>query len=59
MSMAQIQQALAMIHGGRPAQASALLNEVLRREPLNFNALQLLGHIALQAADYPAAERWL
>ena len=59
MSMAQIQQALAMIHGGRPAQASALLNDVLRREPLNFNALQLLGHIALQAADYQTAERWL
>ncbi len=57
--MAQIQQALAMIHGGRPAQASALLTEVLLREPLNFDALQLLGHIALQAADYPLAERWL
>lgn len=57
--MAQIQQALAMIHGGRPTQASALLKMVLQREPLNFNALQLLGHIALQTADYPAAERWL
>jgi predicted O-linked N-acetylglucosamine transferase (SPINDLY family) len=59
MSMAQIQQALSMIHGGRPAQASALLKAVLQREPLNFNALQLLGHIALQTADYSDAERWL
>jgi protein O-GlcNAc transferase len=59
MSMVQIEQALSMIHGGRPAQASVLLNAVLQREPLNFNALQLLGHIALQKADYSAAERWL
>jgi protein O-GlcNAc transferase len=59
MSMLQIEQALSMIHGGRAAQASALLKGVLQREPLNFNALQLLGHIALQTADYSAAERWL
>jgi len=58
-STAQVQQALSMIHGGRPAQASALLKTVVEREPLNFNALQLLGHIALQTADYSAAERWL
>lgn len=58
-SAAQIEQALALIHGGRPAQASTLLGEIARREPRNFNALQLLGHIALQAADHCAAERWL
>jgi protein O-GlcNAc transferase len=58
-SSAQIERALSLIHGGRSAQASSLLNEIARREPLNFNALQLLGHIALQAADYPAADRWL
>lgn len=59
ISAAQIQQALSLIHAGRPAQASALLNEVLRCEPLNFNALQLQGHIALQLGDYTAAERLL
>ncbi len=58
-STAQIQRALSLIHGGHLAQASALLTDVLRREPLNFNALQLQGQIALQAADYAAAERWL
>lgn len=58
-SSAQIEKALSLIHGGRPAQASSLLFEIARREPLNFNALQLLGHIALQAADYSAAHRWL
>jgi predicted O-linked N-acetylglucosamine transferase (SPINDLY family) len=58
-SAVQLQQALSLVHAGRPLQASALLHEVLRREPRNFNALQLQGHIALQAADYAAAERWL
>jgi len=58
-SIAQIQRALSLIHGGHLAQASALLTEVLRREPVNFNALQLQGQIALQAADYTAAQRWL
>jgi protein O-GlcNAc transferase len=58
-SAARIEQALGLIRGGRTAQASSLLHEVARREPFNFNALQLLGHIALQAADYTTAERWL
>jgi protein O-GlcNAc transferase len=58
-SAAQIERALSLIHGGRPAQAASLLVEIARREPRNFNALQLLGHIALQAADYSAAQRWL
>jgi predicted O-linked N-acetylglucosamine transferase (SPINDLY family) len=57
--MVQVQRALSLIHGGQLAQASSLLTDVLRREPLNFNALQLQGQIALQAADYAAAERWL
>lgn len=58
-STAQLQRALSLIHGGHLAQASALLTDVLRREPVNFNALQLQGQIALHAADYAAAERWL
>jgi predicted O-linked N-acetylglucosamine transferase (SPINDLY family) len=56
---AQIQQALALIHGGHLARAASLLEEVLQRDPLNFNALQLRGQIALQTADYAKAERWL
>ena len=58
-SVAQIQQALSLVHDGRLSQASVLLHDVLRWEPLNFNALQLLGQIALQTADYTSAARWL
>lgn len=55
----QLQQALAFIHGGRLAEADALCRAVLEREPRNFNALQLLGHVALQSRDYRGAVRWL
>jgi protein O-GlcNAc transferase len=55
----QIQQALACIHGGQLPRAQALCRQVLAREPRNFNALQLLGHIALQGREYPAAAKWL
>jgi protein O-GlcNAc transferase len=58
-SVGQIQQALALIHGGQLPQAEALCRQVLAREPQNFNALQLLGHVALQKQDYPAAAQWL
>ena len=58
-STAQIRQALSLIHGGHLAQARVLLDGVLRHDPADFNALQLQGQIALQAADYAAAERWL
>lgn len=58
-SVGQIQQALACIHGGQLPQAQALCRQVLAREPRNFNALQLLGHIALQGREYPGAARWL
>jgi protein O-GlcNAc transferase len=55
----QIQQALALIHGGQLPQAEVLCRQVLAREPHNFNALQLLGHVALQSGDYPGAVQWL
>jgi protein O-GlcNAc transferase len=58
-SVGQIQQALALIHAGQLPQAEALCRQVLAREPQNFNALQLLGHVALQSRDYPAAAKWL
>jgi predicted Zn-dependent protease len=55
----QLQAALKSIHAGQLPQADALCREVLAREPRNFNALQLLGHVALQRADYAAAVNWL
>jgi len=57
--VAQIQQALTCIHGGQLPEARALCRQVLTREPRNFNALQLLGHIALRAREYPGAAKWL
>lgn len=56
---AQVQRALALIHEGRLPEAAGLCRQVFEREPRNFNALQLLGHIALQLRDYPTATRWL
>jgi predicted O-linked N-acetylglucosamine transferase (SPINDLY family) len=52
---AELERALGCIHAGQLQQAEALCLQVLGREAHNFNALQLLGHIALQAANYPAA----
>ena len=54
-----LQAALKSIHAGQLPQADALCREVLAREPQNFNALQLLGHVALQRADYASAVKWL
>jgi predicted O-linked N-acetylglucosamine transferase (SPINDLY family) len=58
-SAEQIQRALALIHGGQLPQAEALCRQVLVLETQNFNALQLLGHIALRQRDYLVAVRWL
>ena len=55
----RLQAALRFIHAGQLSQADALCREVLALEPKNFNALQLLGHVALQRADYLAALKWL
>jgi protein O-GlcNAc transferase len=57
--MGPIERALACIHGGNLPQAQALCREVLAAEPRNFNALQLLGHIALQSRDFLNAVKWL
>ncbi len=54
-----IQQALALINQGRLAEAEPLCRAVLERQPRDFNAAQLLGHIALRRHDYHAAEKWL
>jgi protein O-GlcNAc transferase len=54
-----LQAALRLIHASQLPQADALCREVLAREPRNFNALQLLGHVALQRADYLVAVQWL
>jgi protein O-GlcNAc transferase len=53
--MGPLERALELIHAGRLAPARALCNEVLAKEPRNFNALQLTGHIALRAGDYSGA----
>ena len=58
-SAGQLQQALKLIHGGQLRQADTLCRQVLAHEARNFNALQLLGHIALQQGDYEAAAKWL
>jgi protein O-GlcNAc transferase len=55
----QLAQALSLIHGGQLAEANGLCTRVLVQEPRNFNAQQLLGHIALQSRDYAEAVRWL
>lgn len=55
----QVQAALRLIHAGKLVQGDAMCREVLAREPRNFNALQLLGQVALQRADYAAAVTWL
>ena len=54
-----LQRALACIQAGQLSQAQSLCREVLAREPRNFNAWQLLGHTALQSADYASAVQWL
>jgi protein O-GlcNAc transferase len=54
-SAAQLQQALTLIHAGQLRQADVLCRQVLAHEAQNFNAHQLLGHIALQSREYGAA----
>jgi predicted O-linked N-acetylglucosamine transferase (SPINDLY family) len=54
-SAAQLQQALTLIHAGQLRQADGLCRQVLALEERNFNAHQLLGHIALQGREYAAA----
>jgi protein O-GlcNAc transferase len=54
-SAAQLQQALALIHAGQLRQADVLCRQVLAHEGQNFNAHQLLGHIALQSREYADA----
>jgi protein O-GlcNAc transferase len=58
-SAGRIEKALAFIHTGQLRQAEALCREVLSQEPRNFNALQLLGHVALQSRDYSGAAQSL
>jgi predicted O-linked N-acetylglucosamine transferase (SPINDLY family) len=52
---AQLQQALTLIHAGQLRKADVLCRQVLAHEGQNFNAHQLLGHIALQSREYAAA----
>jgi predicted O-linked N-acetylglucosamine transferase (SPINDLY family) len=56
---ALLQQALGLIHAGQLSQAAGLCRQALAREPQNFNALQLLGHVTLQGGDYASAVTWL
>jgi predicted O-linked N-acetylglucosamine transferase (SPINDLY family) len=50
-----LQDALAHHRAGRLAQADALYVQVIKAAPLNFDAVQLSGVIALQQGRYPAA----
>jgi predicted O-linked N-acetylglucosamine transferase (SPINDLY family) len=54
-----IQQALALVHQGRLQQAAAVCRQILVLQPRDFNALQLLGLIALQQGDYAGAAQGL
>ncbi len=49
VAMAKLQQAVALHQQGRLAEAAALYREVLQACPRNFDALHLLGVVALQA----------
>lgn len=51
----QIQTALEHHQAGRLAQAAALYQDILQREPRHAEALHLLGNIAHQGRDYGAA----
>lgn len=52
---ALLQQAVALHQRGQLTQAQAVYQEVLRLQPANFDALHLLGVIALQTKDLPRA----
>jgi predicted O-linked N-acetylglucosamine transferase (SPINDLY family) len=53
--MGPLERVLELIHAGQLAPARVLCKEILAKEPRNFNALQLAGHIALREGDYSAA----
>ena len=55
----KVQQALEHLHARRLSEAEALLRQVLAVQPGNFNALNLLGHVALQCANHAGARSWL
>jgi protein O-GlcNAc transferase len=54
-----LQQALALVRAGQLPQADVVCRDILGHSPGDFNALQLLGNIALQRQDYTQADRWL
>lgn len=54
-----VHRALELLHRGRLSEAEALLRQVLALQPRNFNAVNLLGHVALQRNDYAGATKWL
>jgi tetratricopeptide (TPR) repeat protein len=56
-SRSQIQQAVTEHRAGRMAEAEKLYRSVLANDPQNFDALNMLGAIALQRGDAAAAER--
>ena len=54
-----LRRAVTCIHAGRLGEADALCRRVLQRNAHNFNALQLLGHCALQRREHTGAVQWL
>ena len=54
-AQAKFQQAMALHHQGQLPQAKALYEEILVAQPEHFNALHLLGLIALQTKNYQKA----
>ena len=52
---AKLDQAIALHNAGQPEPAAALYREILTRDPNNFDALHLLGIVALQGARFSEA----
>jgi len=55
----ELERAVLLRRRGDVAGAESLLRRVLRRDPLEPDALNLMGLNAIDARDYPAAIRWL
>ena len=52
---AKVEQALALLQKGQLLQAKAVCEEILRKEPAQFDALHFAGIIAYQTGDHAAA----
>jgi predicted O-linked N-acetylglucosamine transferase (SPINDLY family) len=54
-----VRQGLELLHRGQLSRSEALFRQALAIEPGDFNALNLLGHVALRRGDHAGATTWL